>query len=95
MQKEKSQVKHKDILNGKCVVECLNLLNGIDYFLITVLLLQHPLQPWAESLMYPQLSHIRFLISICNLTVTSYYANIRYNIMRSRFQLLYKVNLYV
>ena len=39
MQYGKSKVKHKDILNGKWIVECLNSLNDINYFLITVLLL--------------------------------------------------------
>ena len=32
MQWEKSQVKHKDVINGRWIVECLNSLNGIDCF---------------------------------------------------------------
>ena len=31
-------------------------------------------------LMYPQLSYVGYLISICNLTMISCYTNIRYNI---------------
>ena len=42
--------------------------------------------------MHPQLSYVGYFISICNLRVISCYANIRYNIMRSRFDLPYKVN---
>ena len=51
------------------------------------MLLQYLLQHWAESLMHPQLSPIGYLISKCNIIVTSCYVNIRYSIMRSRLQL--------
>ena len=36
----------------------------------------------GRILMYPQPSHVGYLISICNLTVISCYANIRYSITR-------------
>ena len=36
----------------------------------------------GRILMYPQLSHVGCLISICNLIVINCYANIRYSITR-------------
>ena len=63
--------------------------------LIKTLLLQHLLQHWAKSLMHPQMSSVGYLISKCNITVITCYANIRYSIKCSRFHLPYKVNSHV
>ena len=67
----------------------------LTIFLIKNISLQHLLQHQAEFHMQPQLSHVGYLLSICNLIMISCYANIIYRIMRSRFQLPYKVNPYV
>ena len=79
------------VVNWISYIHHISSLNSIDFFSIMILLLQH----WVESFIRPQLSHVGYLISKCNLTVTSCYANIRYNIIYSRFQLSYKVNPYV
>ena len=62
------------------VVEWINAPNGLDYFLMFGSVAAVSATTLGKILIYPQLSHVGYLIFICNLTVINCYANIRYSI---------------